>query len=61
MDKVKFGDDGKLTGLDDQLAAIKESDAYLFDEGTKQTYNPSNGQPAGNNPVQAMIDAFKGK
>lgn len=61
MDKVKIGEDGQLTGLEDQLAAIKQSDAYLFDEGSKQNYNPSSGKPAGSDPVQAMIDAFNGK
>ena len=61
MDKVALSDDGALTGLDDQLAAIKQSDAYLFDEGSKQNYIPNSGKPAGTDQVQAMVDAFKGK
>lgn len=61
MDKVALSDDGTLTGLDDQLAAIKQSDAYLFDEGSKQNYTPNSGKPAGTDQVQAMVDAFKGK
>ena len=28
-------EDGKLTGLEDQLTALKESDGYLFDEVDK--------------------------
>lgn len=32
---LKLGDDGKLTGLDEQLKAIQKSDSYLFAE--KQT------------------------
>lgn len=31
MSKVKLGDDGKLTGLDEQLSAVQKSDAYLFE------------------------------
>lgn len=30
VSKVKLGEDGKLTGWDDQLAAVQKSDAYLF-------------------------------
>ncbi len=30
LDKVSLDDKGKLTGLDDQLAALKKSDSYLF-------------------------------
>ena len=59
MDKVKLDDQGNLTGLDDQIAAIKKTDGYLFDEGEKQSYSPSNGKPAESDPVQAMVDVFK--
>ena len=60
MDKVDFDKDGNLTGLDDQLTAIRESDGYLFDEGNRADYDPANGQPAKADPVQAMVDVFKG-
>ena len=30
--KIKLGDDGNLTGLDEQLKAVQKSDAYLFAE-----------------------------
>lgn len=38
--KVKLGEDGKLTGLDEQVAAVQKSDAYLFEskQQTKQTF-----------------------
>lgn len=36
--KVKMGEDGKLTGWDEQLAAVKKSDAYLFAEKQKGTF-----------------------
>lgn len=29
--KIKFGDDGKLTGFDEQIEALKKSDGYMFD------------------------------
>ncbi|WEV51668.1 phage scaffolding protein [Lactobacillus sp. ESL0731] len=48
MDDIKLNDKGELIGLDEQIAAIKKSDAYLFDEGSKQPYNPASGSPATN-------------
>lgn len=33
LDKVGFDDQGNLTGLDDQLTALKKTDAWLFDTG----------------------------
>lgn len=38
MSKVKLGEDGKLSGLDEQLEALKKSDGYMFDvqEQTQQ-------------------------
>jgi len=35
VSKVKLGEDGKLTGWEEQIKAVQKSDAYLFD--TKQT------------------------
>ena len=32
MTKVKLGEDGKATGVDEQLTALQKSDAYLFAE-----------------------------
>ncbi len=60
MYKVKLTDDGKLEGVDDQLAALKKSDGYLFDEGKQGHYEPNGGSgPQDPDPAQAMIDAFK--
>jgi len=36
VSKVKLGDDGKLTGWEEQLAAVQKTDSYLFAEQTKQ-------------------------
>ena len=36
LDKVQLGDDDALTGLDDQLTALKESKPYLFTQPQQQ-------------------------
>lgn len=36
LDKVQLGEDGKLTGLTDQLDALKESKPYLFTQPQQQ-------------------------
>ncbi|KRO16636.1 phage scaffolding protein [Lacticaseibacillus saniviri] len=59
MDKIKLDDKDQLSGLEDQLQAIHESDSYLFDEGTKQDYNPAGGNPSDQDPTQTLVDAFK--
>lgn len=38
ISKVKLGEDGKLSGWDEQLAAVRKSDAYLFTEKQKNTF-----------------------
>lgn len=40
MTKVKLGEDGKLSGWDDQLKAVQKSDGYLFEakQQGKQTF-----------------------
>ncbi|GAF41134.1 scaffolding protein SbcC-like protein [Agrilactobacillus composti DSM 18527 = JCM 14202] len=60
MDKVKLNDKGELEGVTDQIDALKKSDAYLFDEGTKTGYNPKGGDGSNDNDeVQTLVDAFK--
>ena len=59
MDAIKLDDAGKLTGLDDQLKAIKKSDPYLFDGGEKQDYTPASGETAKSDPVSLMVESFK--
>lgn len=60
MQEIKLDKEGNLTGLDDQISKIKQTDSYLFDEGKEQNYAPSNGKPAGTDQVQEMVDVFKG-
>lgn len=53
MSKVKLGEDGKLSGWDEQLAALQKSDSYLFTAGQQNNlrgFQPgaaSDGNPAG--------------
>lgn len=71
LDKVKLEGD-KLTGLDEQLKAIKESDAYLFEEEEQVDPEPpadpkprswSAGQQQGNNdpadPFASKLAKYK--
>lgn len=59
MNKVKLDDQGNLSGLDEQIKEIRQTAPYIFDEGTKQNYEPNNGTPATTDPIQAMVDVFK--
>lgn len=61
MDDIKLNDKGELEGVDNQLTSLKESDAYLFDEGNHSNYNPKGGDGGtDSNNVQTLVDAFKG-
>ena len=58
MDKVSVND-GKLEGLDDQIDALKKSDAYLFEDAPSERGGvPSGGEPAGKTGTNADMNAF---
>ena len=38
LTKFKLGDDGKVSGLDEQIASIKSSDSYMFKEAGKREF-----------------------
>lgn len=63
VDKTKLiiSDDGKIVGLEDQIASLKESKAFLFkEENQNQNNNPKAGfQKVGNPPPNdpAAMDA----
>ncbi|MCL0330605.1 phage scaffolding protein [Apilactobacillus xinyiensis] len=61
MDKIKFNDDGTLTGLDDQVAGLQKSDAYLFDNGKRTNYEPNGDDGNSGNDVEVMKGIFTGK
>lgn len=52
MSKVKLGEDGKLSGFDEQIEALKKSDAYMFDVQQQQTQQQFTGfQPGASSTV----------
>ena len=60
MDDVKLNDKGELEGLDDQISSLQKSDGYLFDQGSKEPYNPQGGGGKTDpDPVSTMTEVFK--
>ncbi|WP_066454566.1 phage scaffolding protein [Anaerotruncus rubiinfantis] len=52
LNKITVADDGTITGLSDQLTALRESKPFLFKTGEmKHEYTPNGG-----NPPQADLD-----
>lgn len=45
--KLKLNEDGTVSGLDEQIKAIKESDAYMFEDGTVKAGGIEPGNPGG--------------
>ena len=61
MDDIQLNDKGELEGLDNQISSLQKSDGYLFDQGSKEPYQPQGGD--GNtdpDPVAIMTNIFKG-
>lgn len=60
VSKVKLGENGKLSGWDEQLAVVQKSDAYLF-TGKQKTNNFRGFQPGpyGNIKPDAKVDMSK--
>lgn len=48
MDSVSLNDKGEVIGLAEQVATLKEKEAYLFDEGSRTPYKPHGGNAGGN-------------
>lgn len=59
ISKVKLGEDGKLTGWDDQIKAIQKSDAYLFNVQQKNTFKGFQPGASGDNKPEANVDLSK--
>jgi len=62
LEKIKY-EDGKLSGLDEQVASLKDSQSYLF-EGTEPTppgyeYKPAGGSPPGSQPPKSLAEAVQ--
>jgi hypothetical protein len=59
---VKLDKDGKLTGLDEQLAAVQKSDAYLFVEQSNQQQQTFKGfQPGATGGVKPGMEVDTSK
>ena len=62
LDDVRLGDDGKLTGLTDQLTALKESKPYLFTQPQQQLElgGSTQGSGTGSTPkgIEAAVDEY---
>lgn len=72
LDTAKIGEDdkGNLTGLDDQVKALKESSGYLFEEekggragfgGGKAPDSGNGGGAGGNSEINSLIRAAAGR
>lgn len=46
-EKLKLNEDGTVSGLDEQIKAIKESDAYMFEDGAVKAGGIEPGNPGG--------------
>jgi hypothetical protein len=56
-EKLKLNEDGTVSGLGEQIKALKESDAYMFDDGTVKAGGIAPGNPGGNGGAGAEEDA----
>lgn len=59
ISKVKLGEDGKLTGWDDQIKAVQKSDAYLFNVQQKNTFKGFQPGASGDNKPGTDVDMSK--
>lgn len=59
VSKVKLGEDGKLSGWDEQLAAVRKSDAYLFTEKQKANFRGFQPGASGDIKPDAKVDMSK--
>lgn len=57
--KVKLGEDGKLTGWDEQIKAVQKSDAYLFNTPPKNTFRGFQPGASGDIKPDTKVDMSK--
>lgn len=55
--KMKIGEDGKLTGFDEQIEALKKSDGYMFDVDQKAQQQFTGFQPGASTTVPNSTQA----
>lgn len=51
MAKVKIGEDGKLSGFDEQIEALKKSDGWMFDADQQTQQQFTGFQPGASSTV----------
>ena len=62
MDDIQLNDKGELEGIDNQISSLQKSDGYLFDQGSKEPYQPQGGGGKTDpDPVATMTNIFKGE
>lgn len=59
VSKVKLGEDGKLTGWDDQIKALQKSDAYLFNTKQQNSFRGFQPGASGDNKPGTNVDMLK--
>ena len=59
VSKVKLGEDGKLTGWEEQLKAIQKSDSYLFAEKQKNNFRGFQPGASGDTKPGTDVDMSK--
>lgn len=59
VSKVKLGEDGKLTGWDDQIKAVQKSDAYLFNVQQKNHFRGFQPGASGDIKPETKVDMSK--
>lgn len=59
VSKVKLGEDGKLTGWDDQIKAVQKSDAYLFNVQQKNNFKGFQPGASSDNKPGTDVDMSK--
>lgn len=57
LEKVQVGTDGKVSGLDEQVAAVREARKYLFKEVSPETPSPEKGAGTGDPGNPAGVGA----
>lgn len=56
VSRVKLGEDGKLTGWDEQIKAVQKSDSYLFHAQQKNHFRGFQPGASGDNKPETNVD-----
>jgi myosin heavy subunit len=59
LDKAEFAEDGTIKGLDEQIKALKKSDAYLFNDGKPVMKGANIGEGSDDGGQGMTIESFR--